>query len=106
MYKRQVHPANSVAGLWTTVTTNNVNVVYDHPVSTMEGRGDSTATGTAVAVVPDISTTVGESSLSGISNHQHQSCKTAFPGVQLMLFVFQIDFSLFLVLLHGLVSES
>ena len=52
-----VHPANSVAGLWTTVTTNNVNVVYDHPVSTMEGRGDSTATGTAVAVVPDISTT-------------------------------------------------
>ena len=43
----------------------------------MEGRGDSTATGTTVPVAPDISI-IGESSFSGISNHQHQSCETTF----------------------------
>ena len=69
------HPANSDAG-FCTVVTSNINVVYDPPISTMEGRRDSTATGTSVAAVPDIST-IGETS-SGIRSHPYQSCKTAF----------------------------
>ena len=73
-----VHPASSDAELGTAASTYSVNVVYDQPVSTMEGRGDSTATGTTVAFVPDVSTFIGESSLSGIRSHQCQSCETAF----------------------------
>ena len=71
-----LHPPSRDEGLCSAVPSN-INVVSVPPVSTVESRGDSTATSTASAAVQDIATNEGIT-LCEFRSQQYQSRGNAF----------------------------
>ena len=73
-----LHPTSSIVELKSAVSSN-VKVVHDQPVSTTGGRGDSTSMRSKNVAIPDMSSTIGGTSLSGIRSHQDRSSSHASP---------------------------